>query len=188
MRVFIAIDISDDLRQALGEVQNELLSVTDTARWVAPESIHLTLKFIGETPEHRIEDIDGALESLSWKPFTITVRGIGFFPGERSPRVLWAGMEAPSMAGLAEEIDARLERLGFDKEKRAFRPHITLARARDTRMDSTIVTAAKPYENHPFGSFTVDRFYLFQSTLKPTGAVYNKLKEYSLESRSLGRQ
>ena len=180
MRVFIAIDVPNEIRKALGDVQRALRPLTGTARWVAPESIHITLRFLGEVPEKRLEDIDAELRGLTWKPFTITVRGVGFFPGTRSPRVLWAGMEAPTMQGLAEQLDTRMERLGFDKEKRAFRPHITLARAKNTRMDSALVSAAAKYEEHDFGSLTVDRLFLFKSTLKPSGSVYEKLKEFLL--------
>jgi 2'-5' RNA ligase len=180
MRLFIAVDLPDELRKELGTVQMALKPLTDSARWVAPESIHITLKFLGEVPEKRIEDVEQALTGLSWKQFTVTVRGVGFFPGNRSPRVFWAGMEAPTMQGLAEELDSRMERLGFDKEKRAFRPHITLARARDTRIDSSLVTGSAEYQEHNFGSFTADRVFLFKSTLKPSGAVYEKLKEYLL--------
>jgi 2'-5' RNA ligase len=180
MRVFIAIDIPNEIRTALGDVQRALRPLTHTARWVPPESIHITLKFVGETPEKRVDDIHTALTGLTWKPFTITVRGVGFFPGTRSPRVFWAGMEAPTMKGLAEELDARMERLGFDKEKRAFRPHITLARAKNTRIDASLVAASENYAEHDFGSFTVDRVFLFESTLKPSGAVHERLKEYLL--------
>lgn len=180
MRVFIAVDVPEEIRQALGDVQRALRPLTNSARWVAPESIHITLKFVGEIPDKRLEDIDAALTGLTWKAFTITVRGVGFFPGTRSPRVFWAGMEAPTMQGLAEQLDTRMERLGFEKEKRAFRPHITLARAKDTRIDSSLVSAASKYEAHNFGSFLVDRVFLFQSTLNPSGAVYEKLKEFVL--------
>jgi RNA 2',3'-cyclic 3'-phosphodiesterase len=180
MRVFIAIDLPNEVRDRLREVQHELRSLTNSVRWVAPESIHITLKFVGQVPEKRIEDIDTALRGLTWKAFTVTVRGVGFFPGTRSPRVFWAGMEAPTMKGLAEHLDTRMERLGFDKEKRAFRPHITLARAKESRIDSSLVLGATQYEEHNFGSFTADRVFLFQSTLKPSGAVHEKLKEYLL--------
>lgn len=184
MRIFIAVELPNEIRKALKDLQRELKAVTDTARWVAPESIHITLKFFGEVPDKRLDEIDQALAGLSWKPFTVSVRGVGFFPGTRSPRVFWAGMEAPTMQNLAEQLDTRMERLGFEKEKRAFRPHITLARARETRIDSSLVTTASAYQDHDFGSFTADRVFLFQSTLKPSGAVYNKLKEYILEPRS----
>jgi RNA 2',3'-cyclic 3'-phosphodiesterase len=180
MRVFIAVDLPTELRDELTKLQRELEPSTDTARWVAPDSIHITLKFIGEIVEKRIDDIDAALTGLTWKSFSIRVRGVGFFPGNRSPRVFWAGMEAPTMQNLAEELDARMERSGFEKEKRAFRPHITLARARNSRIDSALVTAATQYTDRDFGSFTVDRVFLFKSILKPTGAVYERLREYLL--------
>ena len=180
MRVFIAVDLPPELRNELAKLQRELEPLTDTARWVAPESIHVTLRFIGEVPEKRLEEIDAALTGLTWKSFAITVRSVGFFPGNRSPRVFWAGMEAPTMQNLAEELDSRMERLGFEKEKRAFRPHITLARSRDSRIDSSLVTAASQYAEHYFGSFMVDRVFLFKSILKPTGAVYERLREYLL--------
>jgi 2'-5' RNA ligase len=180
MRVFIAVDLPNEIREALRKVQLELRPLTHSVRWVAPESIHITLKFVGEVPDKRIEDIDSAITGLTWKPFTVTVRGVGFFPGTRSPRVLWAGMEAPTMQGLAEQLDTRMERLGFEKEKRAFRPHITLARANNTRIESSLVSAAAQYEEHEFGAFAVDRMFLFRSTLKPTGSEYEKLKEYLL--------
>jgi 2'-5' RNA ligase len=180
MRLFIAIDLPAEIRHALAEVQRELRPLTDKARWVATESIHITLKFLGEVPDKQLDNIHDALTGLMWKSFVITVRGVGFFPGNRSPRVFWAGMEAPTMQGLTEHLDTRMERLGFEKEKRRFRPHITLARARDTRMDSALVTAAAAYEEREFGSFTVDRVFLFQSTLDPGGAIHEKLKEYML--------
>jgi len=180
MRVFIAADLPNELREQLAKVQRELDPLTRAARWVAPASIHITLKFIGEVPEKRIETIDTVLTGLTWKSFTVTVRGVGFFPGNRSPRVFWAGMESPTMQNLAEKLDARLESYGFEKEKRAFRPHITLARARTSRMDSSLVTAASRYAEQAFGSFSVDRIYLFESILKPSGAVHQRLKEYVL--------
>jgi 2'-5' RNA ligase len=138
---------------------------------------------MGEIAESRIEAIDAALVNLAWKPFTVTVKGVGFFPGKRSPRVFWAGLVAPTMGELAAEIDFRLARIGFEMEDRAFRAHVTLARAKENRMEASLVAAAEEFEDSDFGSFIVDRFFLFQSSLKPGGAIYTKLKEYSLERR-----
>src|SRR3954468_5868895 len=157
MRVFIAIDLPEDVRKQLRDLQNELRPLASTAKWVVPDSIHVTLKFIGETPEKRVEEIDEALGGLSWKPFTVSVHGVGFFPGARSPRVFWAGMDAPTMQGLTEELDARMEQLGFEREKRAFRPHITLARSKTSRLESVLVTASSTFADRDFGSFTADR-------------------------------
>jgi 2'-5' RNA ligase len=180
MRVFLAIDVPADIRDRLAEVQEQVRPATSGARWVAPESIHVTLKFIGEMPEKRCEDIDQALRGLTWKRIKVNVRGVGFFPGTRSPRVFWAGLEAASMEGLAGEIDTRLERVGFDRERRAFRAHLTLARAKDSHLDKAMIAAAAPFAETEFGSFTVDRIFLFESTLKAGGSVYTRLKEYRL--------
>jgi 2'-5' RNA ligase len=180
MRVFIAIDIPEEIRSRLAAMQTELRSTAASARWVAAESAHLTLKFIGEISEQRRDDVDAALGGLTWIPFSISVQGVGFFPGPKSPRVFWAGLHAPTMEDLAQEIDSRLERAGFDREQRAFRPHITLARAKTTRLDKGLVKASEKFAETNFGSFTVDRIYLYESTLKPTGSVYTLLKEYPL--------
>jgi 2'-5' RNA ligase len=180
MRVFIAIELPQEIKDSLSLIERELRPLTHNVKWVSAESIHVTLRFLGEVPEKRLADIDTAFTGLTWKAFTITVQGIGFFPGTRSPRVFWAGMEAPTMQGLTEEIDTRMERLGFDKEKRKYRPHITLARAKNTRLDSGLVSAAARFDAHQFGSFGVDRVFLFKSTLKPSGAVHEKLREFLL--------
>jgi 2'-5' RNA ligase len=180
MRVFIAVDVPTEIRNRLAALQEKVRTSTNAARWVAPESIHVTLKFIGEMPEKRREDIDQALRGLTWKHIRVNVHGVGFFPGTRSPRVFWAGLEAASMEGLAKEIDSRLERAGFDRERRVFRAHLTLARAKNSHLDRAMITAAGPYADTDFGTFTVDRIFLFESTLKAGGSVYTKLKEYTL--------
>jgi 2'-5' RNA ligase len=180
MRVFLAIDVPEAIREQLANIQDELRPSAPSARWVAPDAIHITLKFIGEISEKRRDDIDEALADLAWKSMPVTVRGIGFFPGMRSPRVLWAGVECTTMAGLAEEVDSRLVHAGFDSEKRAFRGHLTLARTKGSRLENTLVTAAAPHEQKEFGSFQADRINLYQSTLKAGGSVYTKLKEFPL--------
>ena len=180
MRVFIAVELPLEIRRALKELQQELRPLTDSARWASPDSIHITLKFIGEVAETRIGEIHAALISLTRAAFDVRVRGVGFFPATRPPRVFWAGLEASELSALAEEIELRMGKIGFEREKRPFQPHVTLARARDNRIDSSLVAAAGKYAEHVFGGFTANRFFLIQSTLKPTGAVYNKLKEYRL--------
>jgi RNA 2',3'-cyclic 3'-phosphodiesterase len=97
MRLFIAVELPNDIRTQLTELQRVLRPLASAAKWVAPESIHITLKFLGEVPEKRVDQIDAALAGLAWKPFTIAVHSVGFFPGARSPRVFWAGMDAPTM-------------------------------------------------------------------------------------------
>jgi 2'-5' RNA ligase len=180
MRVFLAIDVPSEIRQRLAAIQDQLRPSSTAARWVATDSVHITLKFLGETPEERREDIDNALTGLTWLPMSIAVRGIGFFPGVRSPRILWAGVECPTMEGLASEVDTRLVQAGFDSENRAFRAHLTLARTKESRLENALVKAAEPHREMEFGTFVTNRFYLYQSTLKQGGSVYTKLKEYAL--------
>jgi RNA 2',3'-cyclic 3'-phosphodiesterase len=179
MRVFIAIDVPTDIRQRLAAVQDQLRTASTAARWVSTDSIHITLKFLGEIAEERREDIDSALTGLTWLPMSISVRGVGFFPGVRSPRILWAGVECPTMEGLANEVDTRLVQAGFDSENRAFRAHLTLARTKENRLENALVKSAEPLKETEFGTFVADRFYLYQSTLKPGGSLYTKLKEYA---------
>jgi RNA 2',3'-cyclic 3'-phosphodiesterase len=138
------------------------------------------LKFIGEVSEARLAEINNALIGLEGERFPITVRGVGFFPNARSPRVFWAGLDAAPLPRLAENVEARMARIGLEREKRAFQAHVTLARAREIRIDSSLVAAAAKYSEQIFGTFTVDRVFLVQSTLKPSGAIYNKLEEYPL--------
>jgi 2'-5' RNA ligase len=180
MRVFIAIEVPGEIRQRLASIQDQLRPSSSAARWVSTDSIHITLKFLGEISEDRRDDIDSALTGLTWLPMSIAVRGIGFFPGVRSPRILWAGVECPTMEGLASEVDTRLVEAGFDSEKRAFRAHLTLARTKETRLEGTLVKSAEPLRETEFGTFVANRFYLYQSTLKAGGSVYTKLKEYML--------
>jgi len=180
MRVFIGIEIPESIRAELAEVQRELRQVTNSARWVDTDSAHLTLKFLGEITEQRAEEVHQAMTGLTWKPFQINVKGVGFFPGTRSPRVLWAGMHAPTLEALSGRIDSRMENFGFEKERRSYRAHITLARAKRRPLDSALVTAATPFEEREFGTFNVDRCHLYLSELDSTGPVYTKLREYLL--------
>jgi 2'-5' RNA ligase len=180
MRAFLAIDVPTEIRERLAATQDHLRKSSSAARWVAPESIHLTLKFMGEIPEQRRKDVDQAMNGLTWKPFPVAVRGVGFFPGLGSPRVLWAGLESSMMEGLAREIDSRLEQAGFEKEERDFRAHLTLARTKGNRLERSLVKAAEQFQQMEFGTFIANCFYLYQSTLKPGGSVYTKLKEFPL--------
>jgi 2'-5' RNA ligase len=180
MRLFIGIELPENIREGLAEVERELGAVTNSARWVATESAHLTLKFLGEITEQRAEEVHQAMSVLTWKGFQITVKGIGFFPGTRSPRVFWAGVQAPTLEALTERIDSKLETFGFEKERRSYRAHITLARAKAGPLEAALVTAASQFKEREFGTFNVDRCFLYQSELTSNGPLYTKLKEYLL--------
>src|SRR5215831_16773490 len=130
MRLFIALDIDDPIRQRITRFFEGVHPFARDARWVKPESLHVTLKFIGEQPEPAVERIKQVLATTIGEVAPIEFRGFGFFPTPKSARVFWIGMETgPQLATLAAGIDEKLSPLGIAKVERAYSPHLTLARA-----------------------------------------------------------
>lgn len=180
MRLFVALDIPDEVRGAIGEMIARLRSVARGARWVRPEGVHVTLKFIGEMPAERVSAIEDALRGAGVAaPVEAKFLGAGFFPNERHPRVFWAGVEASAnLAELAGEVDRHLSTLGIAAESRAFRPHLTLARFKSEDGLPRLREEIKKLEPIDFGSMRASEFYLFQSLLGPGGAKYTKLAAF----------
>lgn len=180
MRLFVALDIPEDVRAALGALVTKLRVQLRDARWVRIEGAHVTLKFIGEVPTEKMDDIQAALRAVPFPdPIRINFRGVGFFPNERRPRVLWAGIEAgPALGALAAAVDAALELLGIAREQREFSPHLTLARLDSpknlNRLQEGIATAGPLV----FGSGVANEFHLYQSVLKRGGAEYTRLATF----------
>src|ERR1700676_5047042 len=127
MRLFVALDIPDAVREAIGALVAKLWRTFPHGRWVRMEGVHVTLKFVGEVPPDKIDRINAALTTVRLRnPIEMTFRGAGFFPDERRPRVFWAGIVAGAELGaLASFVDQALEPLGIAREKRAFSPHLT---------------------------------------------------------------
>src|ERR1700745_1541462 len=132
MRLFVAIEISAEIRQRINEFVTRLQPRLSNARWVRPEGLHITLKFLGNVPDERRPVIEQALRRIDAIRFEVSVQRIGVFPNQRSPRVLWVGIESGlDLPNLAKESDNVLASLGFEREKRAFTPHVTLARFKE---------------------------------------------------------
>lgn len=184
MRLFVALDLPGDVRRSLTEVMNQLKPKCREARWVRPESMHLTLKFIGHAvadgDTKKLDELRAALGTIqSSEPVELHFSGIGFFPNERRPRVLWCGIQAsPNLAGIAAEIDRLLEPLGIPREKRDFIPHLTLARIEPPRRVDALARAAEELRSSDFGSARESEFFLFESKLRPSGAEYSKIGSY----------
>jgi 2'-5' RNA ligase len=165
------------------------------ARWIKPESLHVTLKFIGEQPEAAVEQIKNSLRTIAIEPAEIYLHGHGFFPTAKSPRVFWIGLDpGPQLAALAAAIDDQTAALGIPKETRAFSPHLTLARSsggsgspRRRKGDAPNRTfkrlqeqlAARPTPE--FGTMTPREFFLYQSHPSPKGSKYTKLAGFDLK-------
>ena len=129
MRIFVALDIDDAIRARLELFLDGVRGFAPEARWVRPESMHVTLKFIGKNPAEAVEEIKQALARIRAGAIEISFRGYGFFPTAKAPRVFWVGIEAgPQLAALAKSVDEATAALGVPKEEHAFSPHLTLAR------------------------------------------------------------
>jgi 2'-5' RNA ligase len=189
MRLFVALDLRGDVREALVELIARLKPLCRAARWARPEGMHVTLKFIG----HAIADGDAeelaatqaALAGVrSGDPVEIRYRGIGFFPDARRPRVVWCGVEtSANLAPLVVDIEHALEPLGIPREERAFVPHLTLARFKSPEGVPPLARATAEFAQHDFGFASETEFHLFESLLKPGGAEYRKLASYSFVGR-----
>jgi len=180
VRLFVALDIPEDVRASLAQLRERFEKFCRSARWVRLEGAHITLKFIGETPLEQTDRVRAALELLRARPpFALRFAGLGFFPDERRPRVFWAGMEGGApLADLAAAIETSLAALGVPREKREFRPHLTLARFDSAKRLDPLRAAVAGFAAEEFGRATVSEFHLYQSILKRSGAEYTRLATY----------
>lgn len=185
MRLFVALDIPESVRASLAALVSKLRAVCPSARWVRIEGLHVTLKFIGETPLEKAEAIKAALATVPPRPpISIKFRGLGFFPNDRRPRVLWAGIEAGSgLVVLAASVETSLDPLGIAREERAFSPHLTLARFDTPRGLDALHAAIEKSGQPEFGDTTATEFHLYRSVLKPGGAEYTRLATFSFAGR-----
>lgn len=178
MRLFVALEIPTAVRDDLAALLKKLRELSSQPRWVRPENLHVTLKFIGEVAPEKLEAIRSALASVrSDSPVTLEFRGLGFFPNEKRPRVFWAGMNAsPNLEMLAADIDSVTERLGIPREERSFSPHLTLARFQPPGLPEKLRPAIQDNLEHEFGSLQTSEFHLIESKLRPAGAEYTTLE------------
>jgi 2'-5' RNA ligase len=192
VRLFVALDIAEDVRARIHRFIEGVTGFAPDARWVSPESLHLTLKFIGEKPEQSVEEIKAALLSISSEPLEITIRGCGFFPGPKYARIFWIGVEAgPELAAVASAVDQALIPVGVAKENHAFNPHITLARvsppARHYKGGGSdwgfelLQKKLAAFSIPEFGSMTAREFFLYESSPSSSGGPqYFKLSGFAL--------
>ena len=180
MRAFIAIDLPEALHTALAEAQQNFRSAASDARWTRPEGIHLTVKFLGEISDAQTKQVVEALTQIGpFEPFSIEVKGFGFFPQAQRPRVFWAGVMAPpALTQLAAQVENRMEKIGFAREARALSPHLTLARFQVPRPQPALEAAIAARADTSLGAFNASEFFLFESKLSPQGAQYRKVVRF----------
>lgn len=183
MRSFIAIELPEEVKRYLSEIQENLKKCGADIRWAKPQNIHLTLKFLGDTGEEDIEEISKRLNDVcgNFNIFNLVITGPGIFPGMRSPRVLWVGLNSnKTIIELQKGIEESIVQVGFKPEKRRFTPHLTIGRFKSSRFKETLLKEIGAKQDMSLGSFEVRSVALIKSDLKPSGAVYTIIREVPL--------
>ena len=183
MRLFVAMNLPSEILDRMAAVQDRLRRVDADVSWVRAGNIHVTLKFLGETDEKRLQRVRPALTEAArvGACFSMEVCGAGNFGG-RLPRVIWVGVGdgAETLTQLARRIEVAVGRVGFPKERRGFTAHLSLGRVRSARNAEALLTALQEFHAEKFGIFTATEFELMQSQLHPTGSVYTVLERFAL--------
>lgn len=188
IRTFVAIEIPDSLLEQISDVQKQLKKHNERIKWTRPESIHLTLKFLGNVEEDRIAAIAQTLQEVAseFQPFRCPVKNVGAFPNPRRPRVVWIGIEdtEDTLVKLAENSDDALNSLGFSKENRKFKPHLTIGRVKS----AVSRKFTESIQNIAFQSDAIEikEMVIMRSDLKPTGAIYTPLNKIKLGTHKSG--
>jgi 2'-5' RNA ligase len=197
MRIFIGIDLDPEVRKRIERFLEGVEGFAPDARWMRPESLHITSKFIGEQPPDGVEAITERLRRVECEAFEIRAGGYGFFPTTKAPRVFWIGIHAgPQLAELAESIDIATAELGIPREDRSYNPHLTLARAGAGRLGSAkggkgdrpkapfavLEKRLASMGELNFGAMTAQEFILYQSHLSPEGSKYTKLQRFPMKT------
>ncbi len=182
VRLFISVSLPGELKERIAAFQQQLRRLDGDIRWARPETMHLTLKFLGDVESGRVSSLKQALEKAATEisPFTVRLAGTGRFPMKGRPRVLWIGIDegADELAGLARGIDDQLAALKFPGEEHPYSAHITLGRVRSERRIDTILAALEG--GFPGGEFIVDSIHLMKSDLLPEGARHTALSSIQL--------
>jgi RNA 2',3'-cyclic 3'-phosphodiesterase len=194
MRVFVALDIDDAIRQRIQRFMEGVSGFAPDARWVRPESLHVTLKFIGEKQDEAAEEIKRALSGIRAESIEVSFRGYGFFPTAKAARVFWVGIESgPQLPSLAKTVDEAMFVLSIPKEDHPFSPHLTLARGGGRsgaprwskgdipnknfdRLQEKLAALPTP----DFGTMAAHEFFLYQSQLSQGGSRYTKIARFAL--------
>jgi len=191
MRLFIAIDLDDFIRQKIVRFVEGVSGFAPEVRWMKPEAMHLTLKFIGEFPDARLPEMKQALTAVESEPFDISFAGTGFFPSPKAARVFWVGVQADErLQRLAAVVDDATAKLGIEREARAYTPHLTLARAgsarpargKEDKPNNRFQKLRERLEKMPqpeFGTMAAREFSLYRSKLSPKGSAYTKLERFA---------
>ncbi len=187
MRAFIAVEISEEVRDAVRLLVSELRKSIKGVRWIPAENLHLTLRFLGDADEKRLREMSLELEATvaRFAPFHLQFRGLAVLPSPRRPRVLCVTVTDPpqDIHGLHEQIEGVARKHGFPPEERRFKPHLTFARFRKPEKELGLIRSG--FEDRVLGVVRVEDVVLFGSTLKPSGAVYDAMARFPLAKNAM---
>lgn len=189
LRAFIAIELPTALKDELTDIQKALRAdLKDAVSWARPETMHLTIKFLGSIETSRIDELSVAIKDATadTAPFELTTEGLGAFPNKARPSTLWIGIEQSSeLKRLHERIESQLENVGFEREKKELLPHLTLARLRrnsgNTETRRKLRKTLEAFKTKFSQAFTVRELVLFKSELHKSGAVHTPIERFKLE-------
>jgi len=189
MRLFVALQLSAEMRDTFAALLGELRRADPKPRWAEPKNLHITLKFIGHIAAEKRPLICHALAAVpAPPPMTIEFHGLGFFPNARRPTVVWAGLRAfQELAALAGKIVTALALCGVSPETHPFAPHLTLARLKDTGLSDALRAQIERAQNRSFGKQTVREFHLIESKLKSSGAEYTTLRSFPFAAEGINQ-
>ncbi len=179
MRLFTALELNAKVIQNLTELVRRLRPCAPI-KWVHPQNMHVTLKYIGDWQVGRLEELVRSLNQVKLPmALNVPLAGLGFFPNARNPRVFWAGAEnTPALRQLASQVDAELQRLGIAPEVRPYHPHLTLGRIVENEPLDELHHVIEDLPSREFGTISPDRFVLFESTLTAAAPIYRKIAEF----------
>ena len=188
MRCFIAIDIDDNIRAEVSNLQQQLQNKVDIkksdVKWVRPKVMHLTLKFLGEVKDQKIAEVCNIVKGIAacHKSFELDIEQVGYFGGKR-PRVLWVGTGEGSddLCRLAKEIEQQLALADWPEDTRDFSGHLTLCRIRNTGAGIELAKISEQYKDLKLGTISADSISVYQSQLTPTGSIYTTLGNYKMQ-------
>jgi 2'-5' RNA ligase len=184
IRTFIAIELPENIISSVLKVQDDIRSYGFKTRWVRKENIHITLKFLGNINKVDVEKIGKEIfeSAKEYPPLKLAAKGIGVFPGIKRPRVIWIGItgQIDLLIKMQKTLDKRLETIGFPKERRPFRGHLTIGRIKGKVDPQRLIAAIKEFGEFESETFIANKLILFKSELNPSGSIYTKLKSISL--------
>lgn len=179
IRVFVAVDIPDEVKEKFSAAQAKLTAAGAEVRWVQPHNAHVTLQFLGDTPVEKVEEIKAALGRVaaSHQAFEVAIEGLGVFPNPRRPRVVWIGVSrgASELAALQRSVGEEMRRVGFPPEERAFSAHITLGRVKSPKHTDQLASLLEKEKGFQAGHFLATEIRLIRSVLSSEGPTYTTL-------------